>query len=56
MLTPLPTAVASDEDWVCLSCGKRGDFTLLGRGFIKCSGCGSVHFVEHNGRLQLCQR
>lgn len=41
------------DSWVCLSCGKQGDFELLGKGFIKCSGCGQVHFIENGKLLQV---
>lgn len=36
---------------VCLRCGRKGDFRLLGAGFIKCGGCGALHIVSASGQL-----
>jgi len=42
-----------DNQWVCRCCGHKGDFLLLGKGFIRCSMCGSGHFVSLDGELFL---
>ena len=39
--------------WQCKKCSKKGDFELLGKGLIKCKGCGALHFVPTIGELIL---
>lgn len=43
------------SQWVCKRCGRVGGFTCYGVGFIRCSGCGSLHIVTASGELQLCR-
>ena len=40
-----------NSQWVCRCCGRVGGFRLLGRGFIICSGCGTVHVVPASGAI-----
>ncbi len=40
--------------WKCLKCGyDKGEFTLLGNGFIKCPNCATRHYIQSNGELIL---
>ena len=43
------------EQWQCHKCGKVGGFILLGKGMVKCSGCGAIHFVMMTGQLHLAR-
>lgn len=39
--------------WICKKCATQGSFAILGRGFIRCNVCGSLHWVNPWGALWL---
>ena len=41
----------SSNLWVCQKCGHRGDFQLMGKGFIMCTTCGTWHVVTASGEV-----